>query len=244
MLVKDSSVPLYRQLKNKILEEIESLDSDSKISSEREYSEKYDVSRLTVRHAIDELAQEKYLIRISGKGTYVSKANKSSEFLRIVSFTNDMQKQGYNVYSKVLKFKVVRTKREVAENLKINVNDKVFRLNRIRFANNIPMAIQDSYIIYSYCPTLLDYDFSIESLYGIIENVFSLKLSYANNILEARLVTEEEIKVFNIKKPIPVFVLDQTTFLESGKPIEFVRSIYRSDKYKFFNIAVGREIKR
>ncbi|GAI25025.1 unnamed protein product, partial [marine sediment metagenome] len=167
-----------------------------------------------------------------------------SEFLRVVSFTDDMQKQRYNVYSKVLKFEVVSPKKEVAKSLKINVNDKVFRLNRIRFANDIPMAIQDSYIIYGYCPTLSDYDFSTESLYRTLENVFNLKLSYANNILEARLTTKEEIKVFNIKKPIPVFILNQTTFLETGKPIEFVRSIHRSDKYKFFNIAVGREIKK
>lgn len=245
-LIKDSSIPLYKQLKNNILEEIKSksLKSDSRISSEREYSEKYNISRVTARHAIDELVQEKYLIRIVGKGTYITNIDKSSEFTHIVSFTDDMRRQEYSIYSKVLKFEVINPTDKLIKNLRIKKSDKIFRLNRLRFANNILMAIQESFIVYDYCPTLSNYNFSNDSLYRVLEGVFDLKLSYANNILGARLAKEEEVRLFKLKKLIPVFVLDQTTFLEDGNPIEFVRSIYRCDKYSFFNIALGREISK
>lgn len=243
MILKNSSIPLYKQLKNKILEEIADLESDSKIKSDREYAEEYNISRITVRKAIEELVQEKYIIRIPGKGTYVSKTYESSEFLRVTSFTVDMQKKNFEVRSKVIESKVIIPSTITAKKLKIDSEDKVFRLKRIRYANNTPMAIQESFINHNLCPNIGKYDFSQISLYKLIETEFNLKLAYASNILEARLPNNTERKIFEITDKIPIFVLDQTTFLENGRPIEFVESIFRSDKYKFFNIATGLEIK-
>lgn len=241
MLKKDSTIPLYKQLKNKILVDIQNLENDTKIDSEREYSEHCGISRITVRKAIDELVQEKYLLRITGKGTYVSKTDKSSEFIHVISYSKDMQKLGYNVRSKVLDFKIIFPNLEIKNRLELNGDEKVIRLQRLRYANDLPMAIQDSYINYKYCPNLLQYEFSLNSLYQTFENIFNLKLSYAKNFLESRLINDQEIKLFGLKKVIPVFILNQITFLDNGIPIEYVISIYRSDKYKFYNIAVGTE---
>ena len=242
MLIENSPIPLYKQLKDIILEEVKSLEANSQISSDREYSKEYKVSRITVRRAIDELVQEKYLVRIVGKGTYVSNLNKSSEFIRVISFTDDMRRYNFDVSSKVLNFEAISPDKMLIEKLKIKTNDnnKVFRLKRLRYANNIPMAIQDSYIIYNLCPDLLKYDFSKDSLYRVLEDDFNLKLLYASNILGARMPTKEESSLFKFKDEVPVFFLEQITILKNGNPIEYVLSIYRSDKYKFSNIAFGR----
>lgn len=240
MKLEDGPIPLYKQVKNEILEEIKSLKVDSKISSEREYSEKFNVSRITVRHALDELVKEKNLIRITGKGTYVADLDKSSEFSQIISFTEDMNKQNKSSFSKIIKFEIINAKKELADKLKIEPSNKIYRLYRLRHANNTAMAIQDSYIIYDYCPRLNEYDFSKNSLYKVLEESFGLKLSYSRNTLESRIANNEERKIFEIKELISVFVLDQVSYLNSGKPIEYVKSIYRSDKYKFTNIAFSK----
>lgn len=244
MLDKESSIPLYKQLKNKILEEIQELKSDSKIKSEKEYSEEFKISRITIRRAIDELVRENYLIRIGGKGTFVSRKKGSLEFLQIISFTEDMQKQGYNVHSKVLDFNIIEASDEIAGILNVEKNDKLFHLNRIRYANNMPMAIQDSYIISKYCPTLMDYDFSKLSLYRTLENYYNLKLSFANYVLEARLSSDRDNSIFKLNNTIAVFILKQTTYLDNGIPIEFVESVFRSDKYSFSNIALNLNSKK
>jgi len=241
IIEKDSSIPLYRQLKNTILDEIKSnsIAIDKRIPSERELSEKYDISRMTARKAIDELVRDKYLIRIIGKGTYVTDINKSSEFTRVISFTEDMLKLGYSVKSKILKFNLSEAGEEELNKLKSTKQEKVFEIIRLRFADNIPMALQSSYILSKYCPNLLDYDLSSNSLYGILGKDFKLKVSYANNILETRITSDEEMNLFELKKKIAVFVLDQTTYLENGAPFEYVVSIYRGDKYKFSNIVLN-----
>lgn len=239
MELEEGSSPLYLQLKKIILDEIKSLNSDARIFSEREYALKYNVSRITVRRCIDELVKENYLIRIVGKGTYVTGFDKSSEFTKVTSFSNEMSKRGYyNTYSKIIEFRVIDSEGKVSEKLKISKSEKVYRLKRIRVADNVPMAIQDSYIIYDSCPTLQEYDFKKESLYRVFRDEFKLEISYAINNLTARLASTEELNIFEQKKTIPVFVLDQVTYLKNGKPIEYVESIYRSDKYIFHNMAL------
>ena len=242
MITRKSPIPLYRQLKKIILDGIKtnSLAIDTQIPSERELSEKYNISRMTARRAVDDLVKDKYLIRIIGKGTYVTDINKSSEFTRVISFTEDMQKLGHPVKSKVISFNLLVPDERIREKLKIGNGEKVFEIVRLRFAKNIPMALQSSYILYRFCPNLADYDFSIFSLYNILEKRYNLKLSYANNVLKARMINENEMKLFGICKEIAVFVLTQKTFLENGVAFEFVTSIYRSDKYKFSNIALNR----
>ncbi len=240
---KNSSNPIYKQLKNIIIEEIKSksLKIDTKMLSERDYSEKFGISRITVRQAINELVQEKYLIRIVGKGTFIASPDRSIEFTQLISFTEDMEKKGLSVRSKVLEFELIEPELDTMKKLHIDKDDKVFYLKRIRFADEKPMAIQESFIISKYCPELPGYDFSKESLYSVIQKDFNLKLSYTRNILKTRISNEEEIDIFKLKDKISVFILDYTAFLKDDIPFEYGSSIYRGDKYTFYNIAVEKK---
>lgn len=245
MLNKNSSDPLYKQLKDVILEEIKELPNDTKIKSENEYCKEFSISRITVRKAIDELVNENFLIKRGGKGTFVFRKKSSLEFQKVISFTEDMQKEGYEVKSKILEFKVIDPSEKLIKILKLNnKNEKLFYLSRVRFADNIPMAIQNTYVISKYCPNLMTYDFSKASFYKILRDVYNLDLKFAENILKARLSNNREKKIFNLNKTIAVFYLQRTTYLADGIPIEFVESIFRSDKYNFVNIAMDIKPKK
>lgn len=237
MLNRFSSIPLYIQIKNELLKELEKkqFNNDRKLKSEREYSEVFSVSRLTVRKAIDGLQREGYIERVSGKGTFFTAIHDKSEFTHVVSFTEDMLKKGLISSSKVLKFELIDSPKEVIK--KLNKNTKVLNLKRIRFGNNIPLVIQNAYISYDLCPTLNNFNFENNSLYTVLEKNFKLDLAFAKNILKTQISDENETKLFNVKKPIAVFLLEQVTFLRSGEPVEYVESIYRGDKYNFTNIA-------
>jgi GntR family transcriptional regulator len=242
MINKDGSVPLYRQLKNQLLQEIQSgaLGLGSRVASERELSQRYGISRMTARKAIEELARDRYLIRIIGKGTYVTSAQRTSEFLQIVSFTEDMKRQGYSVASKVLRFEIQAPTGKVMDRLKLRSSDRVVCLERIRYANGIPTAIQTSYLVHALCPGLLNHNFSRDSLYRVLSEDLGLRLSFSSNTLESRISHREEMRRLRLTHPIGLFVLDQTTFLEQGDPIEYVVSVFRGDRYKFYNIATWK----
>ncbi len=242
MVSKSASVPLYKQLKNEIMQQIRSgaLELDSRVPSERELSEHHGISRMTARKAIEELARERYLVRIIGKGTYVTNAQRTSEFMQIVSFTEDMKRQGHSVASKVLKFEVQEPSKEIRKRLRLRSNDKVVCLERLRYANGVPTAIQVSYLSLALCPGLMEHDFSRDSLYRVLSEDLGLRLSYSSNILESRISSREEMRKLKLTRPIGVFVLDQTTFLDQGDPVEAVVSIFRGDKYRFHNVATGK----
>ncbi len=242
MISKHGSVPLYKQLKNQLLQEITSgaLGSGSRVASERELAERYHISRMTARKAIEELARERYLIRTVGKGTYVTSAQRTSEFLQVVSFTEDMRRQGYSVASRVLRFELREPTPELIERLRLKGSDKVVILERIRYANRVPTAIQSSCLVHALCPGLMNHDFSGDSLYRVLSEELGLRLSFSSNTLESRISNKEEMRRLRLAHPIGLFVLEQTTYLEQGDPIEYVLSIFRGDRYKFHNIATGK----
>lgn len=240
MLNKNILTPLYLQVKNEIMKEIKEkkLGDNTRLHSEREYVDKFNISRLTIRKAIEELQREGYIIRIPGKGTFYTDIGNKSEFTHVISFTKDAKNRNLKSSSKLLFFDLINSPDSIKKKLKIAKNDKLFRIKRIRYADNIPIAIQDSYIIYNNCPNLNDYDLEKNSLYEILENKFKLELAYAKNILSTRISKIDEMKLFGIKKNIAVFILKQTTYLKRGTPIEYVESIFRGDKYYFKNIAI------
>lgn len=240
MLNKNSLTPLYLQVKNEIMKEIKEkkLGKNTKLHSDREYVDKFNISRLTIRKAIEELQREGYIIRIPGKGTFCTNIGNKSEFIHVISFTKDIKNRNLKSSSKLLFFDLIDCPDSIKKKLEITKNDKLFRIKRIRYADNIPLAIQDSYIISNDCPNLNDFDLEKNSLYEILENKFKLELAYAKNILSTRISKRDELKLFGIKENIAVFILKQTTYLKRGTPIEYVESIFRGDKYYLENIAI------
>ena len=127
MKLKNSKLPLYHQLAEKITEEIKNnnLKEDEKIPSEREYCEKYKVSRSTVREAVKHLEQTGYLYRIQGKGTFVSPKMMKQNLLEFYSFTEEMKEIGKTPSSIIKSFKIITADKETAQKLGIQNESKI-----------------------------------------------------------------------------------------------------------------------
>ncbi len=241
MIDKNSPIPIYYQLEEEIKQMIENeLVPGDLLPSEREYAEKYDISRMTVRQAITNLAKEGLLYRQKGRGTFVAEKKIEQDLSFLSSFSEDMKSRGLTPSSKLLRFKVITDKPKIASNLKVKSNEPIYEIKRLRMANNEPIALETIYTPQKLVGTLTDQDITI-SFYDYIEQKLNKKINYGNQTIEASLANNEESSYLNINKGDPVLVMQRKSYLDNDKkPIEYVKSTYRSDKYKF-NMQLKRD---
>ncbi|NMO76839.1 GntR family transcriptional regulator [Niallia alba] len=232
MIIKDSHIPIYYQLEMEIKEIIKELKPGDPISSEREFSEKYGISRMTVRQAINNLVAEGVLVRQRGKGTFVAAPKVEQELSGLTGFSEDMRSRGLTPKTKILDFKTIPCSRGIATKLKIEEGELVYEVSRLRIADEIPMALETSYL-----PTALVKELQEETLHGSIyeyvEQNLHLKISHATQTIESTLSQKNESTSLGIKDGAPVLLMERFSYLENGTPFEYVKSIYRGDRYKF-----------
>jgi len=234
IIEKKSFVPKYYQLIEIIKEMIRTgkLKRGMRILSENELKEKYKVSNTTVRKAINELLHEGTIYREQGRGTFVARTVVNQELTRISSFTEDMLQRGLKPSSKVISVTVILIPPKMMSSLILNENEEVIRVHRLRLANGQPMAIQTSYIPHKFCARICDEDLT-KSLTVILENRYNLRLVKAVQVLYPSLADDYYSKMLMVSKGAPVLIAERTSYLKDNRPVEFIESVYRGDRYKF-----------
>ncbi|GHI01485.1 GntR family transcriptional regulator [Neobacillus kokaensis] len=234
MINKNSPIPLYYQLEEYIKELIEQgdLKPGDALPPEREYAEEYKISRMTVRQAFTQLVNEGYLYRIQGKGTFVSERKIEQPLQGLTSFTEDMKARGLEPGSQLIHFDIIPAPIGAAKQLKIAESAPIYEITRIRLADGIPMALETNFI-----STELIKDLTVEivnqSLYAYMEDQLKLTIDSSSQIIEASIVSKEEAEYLQISEGAPVMLIQNITYLEDGTPVEFVKSVFRADRYKF-----------
>ncbi|ASK62715.1 phosphonate metabolism transcriptional regulator PhnF [Virgibacillus phasianinus] len=236
MIDKNSPLPIYYQLEEEIrlLIQTEKLSPGELLPSEREYAERYNISRMTVRQAINNLAAEGLLYRQKGRGTFVSEKKFEQDLQGLTSFSEDMRARGLTPSNKLLSFQTLHANERIAELLRLNKNDEVYEIKRIRYANESPVAVETIYTPKHLVGNLTDANV-VESFYKYIETNLNLNISYGDQMIESVLANEFEIENLHVKAGDPVLLIQRITYLsdENATPLEYVKSAYRADKYKF-----------
>lgn len=241
MLENDIAIPLYSQLKDRIISAInnDELKYGEKIPTEIEIMEQYNVSRITVRRAIEELVEEGYLIKTQGKGTFVIK-NKIERKLTYsykntqpISFTKELELNNIIPSAQVIDLKIIDPIEEFNKMLNINLNDKLIYMKRLSLANNIPTAIEINYFSYTYFEELLNKNLT-GSLYKILEEDFKV-FPNKNLKLELEVVkaNDEQSKLLNIPISEPLFLFFGITADNNNNPIHIAKRYLIASKYKF-----------
>ncbi len=228
--------PLYFQLQKMIQKAIEEgrLKPGDKLPSERELAKTLDINRLTVRHATNALVNKGILVRKRGLGTFVAQTKINQGLFHLTSFTEDMKSRGLKPATLLLSFAIETPDLQVREDLNLLQGEKIYLIERLRLANNEPMAREISCLPYPLFPGLKETDLEHGSLYNLLREKFNLSLGRARETLEAVAVEKKEAEFLGIKTGNPVFLRERLTYTEQGQPFEFVRSFYRADRYKFF----------
>lgn len=237
-----AKVPLYKQVKEKILREInEQMKEGDLLPTEPEMEEKYQVSRITVRKAIDDLVLEGFVTKEQGRGTFVRSTKIVQDASSITSWTEEMHLKGKTPDTQKLKLFAVSPSRKMKQNLKLAANEEIICVERIRLVDGEPIALMFNYLRSKFIPGFLDKGFTRESLYEELEENYDIVLEEATEQIRARLVTDLEASALNIPPDEAVMHITRTTYLPDGTPFEMVEMISRSDKYEY-NIKVsGRE---
>lgn len=234
ILDRTSAVPLYFQIYQHLLDQIHSgaLQPGQPIPSEPELANSLGISRMTARQAVKALCDAGATYSKRGLGTFVSGSKLVKTSTELLSFTQETKAGGGKPSSQVLAFDDVRADAEIAAALHLEPNAKVFRVKRVRIADSVPMSIEESFLPAKLCPSLLEAFDPRTSLYQVLSQSYGIRMTAADEVAEAALAHAEEGRLLQIKKGSPVFVLTRVSYAESSQPVEFVRSIYRGDRWK------------
>jgi GntR family transcriptional regulator len=236
MLDTTSSKPLYEQIKEYILSNIQAghFKPHTRVPSERDLAQHFGVSRLTVTKALKELEQGGVVYVRIGKGTFIAPETINLQLDTLMSFTEEMNQRGHTVGSRVLSAQLSTANGEVAQKLGIMVGTEVIQLRRVRLTNGQPIALESSTLIASLCADILDkHNFAQESLYQVLRDVYGIRLTYGEQTIEARQASRDEACVLEVTEGDPVLAILRVTYNDQDKPVEYVSSAYRGDRYKF-----------
>lgn len=226
----DNALPLYQQLQRALREAIEKrlLDADDALPAERDLAEKFGVSRITVRKAIDGLVGEGLLVRQHGSGTFV-RPRVEKNFSKLTSFSEDMRARGRKPRSVWLHRAAGTVTPEEALALRLSPGTPVFRFHRIRFADDAPMAIEYATVVASCLGSIDAVD---TSLYAALESTGNRPVR-ALQRLRAVLLTADQADKLGAKERDAGLLVERLGFLADRRAVEFSQSFYRGDTYDF-----------
>lgn len=210
---------------------MEELEVGQAIPSERQLAGRLGVSRLTVRAALEELVRDGYLERRHGSGTYVTEP-KIAQPLSLTSFSDDMRRRGMVPGSRTLELATTLAGARLAHRLGVSPETRLVRVKRLRLADSKPMAMEVLHVPEELVPGLTRADFEDHSFYELLRARYGIVIASGTQTIEPTVTSEEESEVLGVALHTPAFLFERTTESESGRTVEFVRSIYRGDRYR------------
>jgi GntR family transcriptional regulator len=234
----DGYLPRYYQLANILRERIVKgeLAARKPIPSERQLEKDYSVSRTTIREAIDLLIRQGFLYREHGRGTFVSPQKLQKGISELTSFTEDMKRRGIKPGQKILEIGYVEPPEDVRGHLELpRESRKILRIERLRLGGGVPMGLQTSYYALPEGQTITRQELEeYGSTYRILQEKFHLIPTEADETLEVALASPREALLLQIKPRSPLLLSERTTYSQDRRVIEFVRILYRGDRYRYF----------
>lgn len=228
--------PMYLQVKNFLIEKIENnvYKEQEKLPSERELSEKFQISRMTARNAITELVNEGYAYRDGVRGTFVSKKKVKRNFVTLDGFSRYLKQSGVtDVKTKVVEFSYIEADSWLSSKLNVPIGSGCYKLIRVRIGNDEPMAVEHTFINGAFTEGLLQYDFSKESLYHILDTKYSCMPKRSVNTLEMCYFNNFDANLLEVKNGTPGFITKGKSYDEFDNVIEYVEIYNRGDLFKF-----------
>lgn len=216
--------------RDQVFELIERLGVGNAIPSERQLSADLGVSRLTVRAALDQLAREGYVVRRRGAGTFVREPKIAQE-LTMTSFSEDMRQRGMRPATKTLSLDTRLAGAYLGRQLHVSPSEKIVVAKRLRLADEETMAIETLHVPASVVPGLARHDLD-GSFYDLLTHRYGVEIEGGVQAIEPTVTDEEESELLGVPLHSPAFQFERTTRSADGRVVEFVRSIYRGDRYR------------
>jgi GntR family transcriptional regulator len=202
-----------------------------KLPTERELADEFEISRLTVRRALDQLESDGVVYRVQGAGTFVSE-NRIAKSFELTSFSEDMRARRLKPGSLSVSVETIPAGPRIGYALKLSPAEPVVHIQRVRTADDSPMCFENSYLPDSLVPDLAS-RLGDDSLYEVLDAQFSLRLDRAEQVINATVLEPDVASLLLVPPFSPSFLVTRTGYDRRGRPIEFAETLYRGDRYSY-----------
>ena len=239
---KNNLIPLYHQVETSIRKDIANKIylPEQLIPTELELQKKFDVSRETIRKAVNNLVNAGLVEKRRGIGTFVTLPKIVHRVGHLYGSYEEIVARGTIPTTNFIEKREIKPPDPMRKAMKLERGATVIKIKRLRLVNNEPVAILSSYLPTDIVPELDRIKFKNNSLYHTLETIYNLTLSEGDEIIEAGSIRGRDANRLQIKKGSPILVVKRLTYLNDSRVIEKLTALYRSDKFKYLVKLKGR----
>ncbi|MGO9583393.1 MAG: GntR family transcriptional regulator [Acidimicrobiales bacterium] len=227
--------PYYQQLKRILTKEIENDHKEGDLlPSESELCRRYSVSRTVVRQALGELEGEGLVLKVKGKGTYVTGRPLNTSFVQhSLGFYESMQRAGHMVGTKVIALQTEPCGASLAKVLEIGMEEDVIHFDRVRSVDGIPVQVVRTALPARLFPGLAERDMTDCSLYQVLADVYGVRPATGHRAIDATALSGEDAHYLQATEGLPALRIESVTRTSEGIVFEYYVAIYRGHSFKF-----------
>lgn len=234
-MLADKAIPLYYQLETILRKKILSreIQAGAVLPSEGALAQEYEVSRITVRKALSILEKDELIIRRRGKGTFVSEKPASLEIPKFTGSISDLISMGIKTTTKVIDFSWTHVAKNITDHLGLHEQAKVVRIERLRLAEDKPFSYILNYLPPAVARKIQPDDLLVKPLLKILEDDLHISLAQAFQRIEADVADSYVAPLLDVRVGAPLLKVERTVFDSRHRPVEYVSTLYRADKYSY-----------
>ncbi|MDM1019309.1 GntR family transcriptional regulator [Acinetobacter sp. VNK23] len=231
----DGERPLYDQVYQTLLQQIGdgTYPVQHKLPSEKELSELFNVSRITIRQALNQLQLEHLVYKIQGKGTFVSAPKTFQNISQLQGFAEAMRNMGHEVFNVVKEFRFIPATPQIASKLKLSVNSMVVEIKRIRLVDRKPVSFELTYLPEAIGVALQQINLSTRDVFLAIEEDLSIPLGHADLSIDAALADEALSELLQVEINAPLLRVERLTHNHEGHPIDFEYLYFSGESFQY-----------
>ena len=230
-----NSLPLYAKVEAALASSIldGTLPATSQLPTEDSLIERFQVSRPTIRKAIQNLSARGLVEIRRGKGTFVTEPKVTQELTALSGFAEDMHLVGRRPTARVIDTRVVPATEPVARRLALTTGEDVVRIQRVRLADGVPMSFDETYLPLELGQKIITNDLAAEPIFSLLEEKYHIPLVEAEYRLEAVSAQPPVAEALGIEPGSPLFLIERTSYTEGNRPVDYEMLHYRGDLTRF-----------
>lgn len=229
------TTPLYAKIEAALAAEISSgqLGAGTQLPTEEQLIGRFQMSRTTIRKAIDNLVARGLVEIRRGKGTFVTHPKITQALTELTGFAEDMVVLGRHPTSRLLDKRIISADEKTAQALQMAPGTQVYRIERVRLADGIPMSFDETYLPLEIGNKVVSNNLEVEPIFALLENKYALPLIEASYQLEAVIAEPHVAQALNIAVGAPIFLIERTSYSTGERPVDYEKLYYRGDAIRF-----------
>jgi len=234
--VSSDAAPRYRQVADALQRRIASGDlaSHDRLASERTIADRFGLSRMTARQAVELLVRRGVVYRRPGSGTFVSPPRVVHTLRRLAGFSDQMRSQGIHPSGRVLEMRCgTRVDVSAREALELDAGERAWMVRRLRFGDGEPLLLETFWVPRAVCQELSRHELSESSLYAVMRRRYGVEPASAQTSFEPAALDATDARHLGARPGSPALLFTRTTRDGGGRPVEFARDLYRGDRARF-----------